>query len=335
LEICLLRVLTYHRIVERDDDPETTPGIASATVERFEAHVQFFARHCDPVGLGDVLRAARGEARLPRRAVLVTFDDAYRDFADSAWPILKRHGVPAALFVPTAYVGYTGPVFWWDRLYRSLLESGRDSLHVPLVGTLTLRNHVEKNAAFARIRNRMKGLMHDDAMMLVDGVCDALGRPTAHFDSSVLCWDTLRALASEGVSLASHTHTHPLLNRVPRERVQEEIRQSIRALERELDMVEPALSYPNGAHDDTTLDALRRAGIELAFTQLPGHNDLPSCDPLRLCRINVTRRTSLPLLRLRLQRWFVPIERWRKRKRIRTYLAPPSEAPGAAAWRGA
>lgn len=330
----MLRVLTYHRIVERDDDPETTPGIASATAERFETHAKFFARHCDPVGLEDVLRAAKGELRLPRRAVLVTFDDAYRDFADLAWPILRRHGVPAALFVPTAYVGYTGPVFWWDRLYRCLLESTQDSLEAPFVGTLALRNHVEKTAAFSRIRNRMKRLEHEDAMLLVDSLCEALGRPTAHFESSVLCWDSLRALASEGVSVASHTHTHPLLNRVSRHRVQEEIQLSKRALERELGIVVPALSYPSGAHDEIALDALRNEGIEVAFTQLPGHNALDSCDPLRLCRINVTRRTSLPLLRLRLQRWFVPIERWRKRKRIQTYMAPSSQASGASLWQG-
>ena len=37
--------------------------------------------------------------------MLLTFDDAYRDFATNAWPTLKRYGLPATLFVPTAYAG--------------------------------------------------------------------------------------------------------------------------------------------------------------------------------------------------------------------------------------
>lgn len=318
----MLRVLTYHRIVEREDDSDVTPGMASATAARFDSHVRFLAHHYVPVELPQVLDAVRGNSRLPRRAVLITFDDGYRDFAQAAWPILKRHGIAATLFVPTAYPGRSGPSFWWDRLYRSLLDTPVDSVQAPGVGLLTLRNHAEKRAAFLRIRSHMKGLMHDDAMRTVDELCAQLGAPKQHQRSAVLSWSELRALASEGVSLASHTHTHPLLNRVSQQRVQAEIETSMQLLESETGSTLPVLSYPNGAHDDGCVAVLRNNGVELAFTQLPGHNDLASRDPLRLYRINVTRRTSVHLLRLRLQTWFVPIERWRKRKRIRAYQSP-------------
>lgn len=323
----MLRVLTYHRIVARDDE-STTPGIASATVERFAAHVRFLARDFDPVALDDVIRAVLDRAPLPRRAILVTFDDAYRDFASAAWPILKRHTVPATVFVPTAYVGRTGPVFWWDRLYASLMQAERDTLHLP-GEILPLGTRGERLAAFRNIRNRIKGLTHAEAMQLVDAACSEAGEPAEQPEASVLSWDDLRALAHDGVALASHTHTHPLLNRVSRQRVREEVATSLQALERELGATPPVLSYPNGAHDDAAVDELRRSGIEVAFTQLPGLNDPARVDPLRLCRINVTRRTSLPLLKLRLQRWFAPIERWRKRKRIRAYQSPLPSVSGA------
>jgi peptidoglycan/xylan/chitin deacetylase (PgdA/CDA1 family) len=285
--------LTYHRIVQREHDPESTPGMISATQERFDAQVRFLARHYEPVALEQVLRGVRQRTNLPRRAVLITFDDGYRDFATAAWPILKRYQVPATLFVPTAYP---------DRL--------------------TLRNEEERRASFLTIRARLKGLLHDDAMQLVDRLCADLGGSREHENSTILSWQALRALASEGVSLASHTHTHPLLNRISRQQVRTEVATSIRTLEREIGPAFPVVSYPNGAHDDAVLDVLRQCGVELGFTQLPGHNDLSACDPLRICRINVTRRTTVALLRLRLQSWFAPIERWRKRKRIRAYQSP-------------
>ncbi len=322
----MLRVLTYHRIVPHADDPATTPGIASATAERFERQVRFVAREFEPVGLRDVLDACGNGGRLPARALLVTFDDAYRDFATLAWPILQRNRVPATLFVPTAYVGCVGPVFWWDRLYHSLMRTSQRTLAVETVGAFALRTLAERRAAFTSIRNRMKALMHDDAMRLVDAVCEAVGEPLEQIESSVLSWDALRSLASAGVDLASHTHTHPLLNRVSPERVQQEIELSQRALQAELGTAPPVLSFPNGAHDDDAVEIARRAGIVLGFTQLPGHNVLADCDFLRLRRINVTRRTSVPLLRLRLQRWFAPLERWRKRKRILAYQSRPASA---------
>ena len=58
------------------------------------------------VALGELL-AARAEGRpTAPGAVHVTFDDAYGDFRDLAWPILRRHGVPVTLFVPTAFPGH-------------------------------------------------------------------------------------------------------------------------------------------------------------------------------------------------------------------------------------
>ena len=49
---------------------------------------------------------------LPGRRVLLTFDDAYEDFLEEAWPRLKRHGFGALLFVVTDRVGGTAE---WDR----------------------------------------------------------------------------------------------------------------------------------------------------------------------------------------------------------------------------
>jgi Polysaccharide deacetylase len=98
----LLTVLTYHRIADRENDPnDLDPALISATPQDFERHVEWLAANAAPVSLEDVLAAQAGLAELPPRAVLVTFDDAYRDFADSAWPVMRAHGVPATLFVAT------------------------------------------------------------------------------------------------------------------------------------------------------------------------------------------------------------------------------------------
>jgi peptidoglycan/xylan/chitin deacetylase (PgdA/CDA1 family) len=51
-------------------------------------------------------REASGDD-LPPRLVVLTFDDAYEDFYTAALPVLRRHGFPATLYVPTAYVGLT------------------------------------------------------------------------------------------------------------------------------------------------------------------------------------------------------------------------------------
>jgi peptidoglycan/xylan/chitin deacetylase (PgdA/CDA1 family) len=51
-------------------------------------------------------------AQIPERVVVITFDDAYDNFYNEAFPILARYGFPATLYVPTAYVGNPGTMSW-------------------------------------------------------------------------------------------------------------------------------------------------------------------------------------------------------------------------------
>ena len=50
----------------------------------------------------------------------MTFDDAYCDFADHAWPVFRRLGVPVTLFVATEYPDHPDRAYWWDRLHAGL-----------------------------------------------------------------------------------------------------------------------------------------------------------------------------------------------------------------------
>src|SRR5262245_12968027 len=98
-----LRVLTYHRVDEPNANPWMDPGLISAAPEAFEAQMKYLAANYQPVSALDVIHAYETDRQhtLPDRAVIVTFDDGYGDFAKYAWPILKLYHIPTILFVPT------------------------------------------------------------------------------------------------------------------------------------------------------------------------------------------------------------------------------------------
>jgi len=60
---------------------------------------------------------------LPRRAVVVTFDNGYSDNLYNAKPLLERYDIPATIFVTTGCIGRERE-FWWDELERLLLQPG-------------------------------------------------------------------------------------------------------------------------------------------------------------------------------------------------------------------
>lgn len=290
-------VLMYHRIGRRERACTLDPRLVSTTPEGFEAQVAYLARRTNVLSL-DTLREVRcGRAQLLPRSVLVTFDDGYRDFAEVAWPILRRYDLPATLFVPTAYPGRPERAFWWDRLHAALRTTALTSLRLPSV-TLPLRTAAERRDALLWVTREMHALDHERAIDLVDAVEAALDVPPAR--GCVLTWDELRTLVRDGLSVAPHTRTHPLLHRLDLDALDEEVLGSAADVERELDVPAYAFAYPGGFTSDAAVEAVHRAGFDLAFTTRRGRNVADEVDWLRLRRINVGARTSVSALRLQL-----------------------------------
>jgi len=307
----VLRVLTYHRIADPNREPILNRVSVSANTATFAQQLLYLLANYRIVSMDEVLRAVQTGVPTPERSVLLTFDDAYRDFGEVAWPILKRYGTPVTLFVPTAFPGDSSQVFWWDRLFASIMST----LHteVRLAGNaLPLRSEKERYRAFHKIVVRIEDMPHDDGIETVAQICAKLHEPRSPAPM-VLSWAELRALAREGVTLGAHTRRHTILTKLSPQQVRQEIVGCRQDLQREIGTFAPVFAYPSGRNDDRVVRVLREEGFVLGFTTIDGHNDLTSADPLRLCRTNISLRTSMPIFRLRLLRPVAYLDRWRHR----------------------
>ena len=322
----MLRVLMFHRIADPHKTLCLNPRLISSTPPVFARIAELLARDYYVASLDEALDAVVRKQPLPERAVLLTFDDAYRDFETNAWPTLKRYGLPATLFVPTAYAGEELQEFWWDRLYRALRSAPVDRLDDTPVGPVLFDTPDRLRRVARRLQGYIKSIPHVDAMGVVDELCEMLQCPGSPVRST-LNWAELRALAQDGVTLAPHTRTHPLLTRVTSTQVREEIAASRDELARETGQCVPAFAYPSGAYDATVQKILREEGFQLAFTTVAGHNPLPCSNALQLRRTNVTPRTSRALMRMRLSQWAGTVDRWRHGEKMWHFHDPVPKAP--------
>jgi peptidoglycan/xylan/chitin deacetylase (PgdA/CDA1 family) len=284
-----VRILAYHRVDEIDPDDDLDPGLISATPEDFEAQVRIVAERYSPISLDALVASHRGEATLPPRAVLMTFDDGYEDFARNAWPIMKRHGVPAVLFVPTSFPDSEGPGFWWDRLWAALVRTEESCLEVVGLGRLELGHYDLRRRAHKVLRTHAKTLPHAEALRWLEGIIDRLAAiPSLH---RVLGWDALRTLASEGVAVCSHSHLHALCNRLEPAELAEDLALAKARIESELGAFAPppVFAYPSSASDPGVHRAVADAGYELGFGGQRGVACLPFADPMNLMRMPAHR----------------------------------------------
>lgn len=91
-------ILNYHSISEGDSPLKVSPNLFAEQMEWLRDNVRV-------AHLGEVVAALAGRRPLPERAVVLTFDDGFRDFYSSAAPVLRRLRLPATVFLPSGYCG--------------------------------------------------------------------------------------------------------------------------------------------------------------------------------------------------------------------------------------
>lgn len=297
-------VLTYHRVDEPGADGRDD-RLISATPAQFEAQMAHLAGRYAPVSVDDVLAARDGGRPLPARAVLVTFDDGCDDFERHAWPALARHGVPATVFVPTAFVGRPDRWFWWDAVHAAVTRTEAAVLPWSAAdgalpaGGLPVGTPAQREATLRLLRAQLKRTPWQQVEPAVTELCIRAGvePPPAR----VMGWDALRRLRQAGVAVCAHTRSHAHLDRVPLERARTEIGGSLQDLADGLGSPPPPVfAYPSGQWTADVRALLPALGVRLAVTTRRGDHDLAVGDPLAVSRINVSRSTGTNALRLQL-----------------------------------
>ena len=285
-------ILRYHRVV----DLSTDPNAVAVTPAHFRQQMEVLRHRFSPISL-DCLSLKSNRALLPRRGVIVTFDDGYADNLHHAMPILERLDIPATVFVTTGYVGGTRE-FWWDTLETLLLSPGRlpASLRLSHDGiklqaelgpdaeytqadfaryrTWNWRSSVDptrRHQVFRYLSDQLRSLDNDQREGILAELKTWAGEPeSVRRDFGPLAVDELVRLASSDlIRIGAHSVSHPLLSALPPDLQWEEINGSRSFLENILETPVTCFAYPYGVSGGSE-HLVERAGFELACTTRPG-----------------------------------------------------------------
>jgi peptidoglycan/xylan/chitin deacetylase (PgdA/CDA1 family) len=292
-----LVALGYHRI----GNPEATlldRGMFSATAEEFDAQLRYLKSSTDVIGLDDVETVLRGKRG---RAVLLTFDDGYRDNYEVALPLLRAHGVPATFFLTTGFLDRP-TVPWWDLISWMVRSTRQSDLELPRwVRWKRSLGQRDQDCTILALVTRCKSLPHQARAEFLGDLEAALEVDSREAERQFagtlwMTWDMARAAKAAGMDLGAHTVSHPSLVHLCRQRQLEEIVECARRVREETGEAPRALSYPFGGLDRVNADTracLREAGIPLCFSYYGGYNHPNGVDRFDLRRIRLSRLGSL------------------------------------------
>lgn len=289
-----LIVLGYHRIQDPDGPlaRPLDPDLVSATPADFAWQMQHLREHHSVVSLEQVMEHLRSGARLPRRATVVTFDDGFTDTYHTAFPVLQRFGIPAALFVTTDYLG-SGDVFWFERVAQLVmtvppgwLKIGEERL--PVEGSDAGR-HRDLRRMLATLK-QMPRARREQLIVEWTAAHPDPGQLSLTDDARSIDWTQLRELAAGGLTIGSHTVSHPNLALLGKDEQLQELVDSRQLLETGLGKPVDTLAYPIGTADAFNAEvaaSAERAGYHLGLTYLHGVNWQDAIEPLALRRVSI------------------------------------------------
>ncbi len=260
-------VLVYHRIADPSEpDFYGFADVVSATRGEFSRQLDYLRANCNVVGLDTIAACQRGDAELPPNAVLITFDDGYRDNLTAAAPELQMRNMPAVLFLTTGFADGT-LCFSWDWIAEAFKTTAVRNACLPLLGNRAWHSARERAfiaAEWIAAGKRLDHCQFRRQIFALSKVLDvAPARPAPRHVR--LDWAEVHKLAASGFAIGAHTATHPILSRISPERSEREIAVSCEAIKRQLGAAVKCFAYPNGLFAEDHEAMVARQGLQLGF----------------------------------------------------------------------
>lgn len=207
--------------------------------------------------------------------LLVTADDGDPSFYHTAFPILKKHKIPAILFVVTGLIDTEKP-FWWDEIEYYLGKQ-------------------EGNKKVWEVKN----WPNKRREMFIDDLRENSDKSKLQYKQ--LTKDQLREMQTAGIVIANHSHTHPMFDKCTRKELEVEMALSTKIL-KDLGFSSKIFAYPNGNYSEESESVLKEFGIKQAY--LFDHKiNTKNLNSLRISRLIVNDTTPMWKFKLILSGW--------------------------------
>jgi len=258
------RVLMYHRFCEQTSGNRLSMALFDQ--QMMELKKNFNVQHLSV--LCDYIRQGKST---PPHSIALTIDDGYDDFYHYAFPILKKHGLPATIYITSDFIDRK-LWLWPDLITYILKQTGSKSLTFTRkdyrVEHLPLETGSDRSLAWTVLNNYCLSLGNEERLKFIRALSQDLAvtiRDEPEPDYGPMSWSAVRELSENGIEIGAHSRTHPVLSKLDRDQLREEIGGSKKRIEQFISLPVTAFCYPNGQPADYN-DLVKQVVIECGFS---------------------------------------------------------------------
>jgi len=298
-----LTIVTYHGVVPRNyavEDRLFDGNLIKPDI--FQKQVRLLKLQYNVIPPEELNGCLARNGTLPPNSILITCDDGLLNNVTDMLPVLKEEGLCCLFFVTTNSIRKSVPaLLWHEELYLLLKLGSVRSIRTPVEGPV-VRNSNGRRKVWWQLVKEFSKVGHEKRQELIDHMRQELGfqkdwitfireNPGLKQRFMLLSLSDLEVLRDAGMTLGSHTCTHPILSLLPPDAAQHEIEESRNRLEQELNIQVWALSYPFGDPTSVTsreVTLAERAGYRCAFVNSGGLVPSQIEKPFHLQRVHVS-----------------------------------------------
>lgn len=301
-----LPIITYHRVIDTNESYPFDKNLVSCSVATFDHQMQYISKHYNSINFKTLHNWQEGKGNLPKKPIIITFDDGFEDNYSNAYPILKKYGLTATIFVTTENLT-TGDIFWYDYIAYLILNSqiGEFTLDSINKNFVIEEDQSSRHATLSLLLAELKKCPNESRLKAIQEMTDMFGGVYNDASDEIKSlsrpfnWDNCREMHNNGIEIGSHSVTHPILSKIDSKSQHYEIHQSKATIEKHLNTQIDAIAFPNGHTEDYTQSVLREvkaAGYNYACTFNKGINKLESLDKFQIARLNIEPKDDLYML---------------------------------------
>ncbi|HXJ90003.1 MAG TPA: polysaccharide deacetylase family protein [Candidatus Binatia bacterium] len=335
-------VLTYHGVLpEHYRKVDSFIDSMLITAESFRAQIRMLKRQHNIISPEHFHDWLLGSRELPQRAMLLTCDDGLLNNLTVMTPILREEGLQCLFFVTGASLDKVPQILWYIELYLMIMEAQRNhsatvwrGMDVPEIDRNPRKRRPQwlalmtglsafeapKRAFFLQEAEQRWGVAPDWKRRYLD---DPLLRQRFQPMGAA----ELRQLADAGMTIGSHTFSHPELSRQTEGMARREIIDFRRELEICTQRAVWALAYPFGnpsSVGERELQLAEEAGYNCAFMNMLG--EVAAKNRFALPRVHVGADMNLAVLEAHATGLHHDVQRWLSPSVPINVLTPEADA---------
>lgn len=300
-------VLAYHRIMDVKEDYPFDVDLVSATPDMFKKQMEFIKKNFNPITMQQFIASLDGGEKLPKRPVLVTFDDGFKDNYSIAYPILRELDIPATIFVATDFIS-SDETIWFDKLAFFFNRIDASEIKIPKLNlTVNIENSMDaRRDCYTRVIEKLKLVDNSLRLLVLEELYAQYGDvyKTRTDEESALSeamtWTDLKEMSENGISIGSHSVTHPILSMLNPNELSYEIDESKKMLENQLAKPIDSIAYPVGQYESYTkevVSTIKNSGYIAAFSYVPGISKRKSLEHYSIKRLHVDLDNTLAMFK--------------------------------------